>query len=162
MAPNRCCRFLPSPQGMRKKTICVFFCAGAWRPVPHEREKTIGARLQKKTLGARVVPPVGRRKRRTTLMSKKLDCKKTQCFLRPQMVFGGNRLGLATTSVCAAAVPFFCFFYYHASHFTTVVLFTIFCILLLVSILRVLALKLSRLKADVVRVRADINNPCSA
>ena len=30
------------------------------------------------------------------------------------------------------------------------------------SILRVLALKLSRLKADVVRVRADINNPCSA
>ena len=44
----------------------------------------------------------------------------------------------------------------------TVVLFTIFCILLLVSILRVLALKLSRLKADVVRVRADINNPCSA
>ena len=54
------------------------------------------------------------------------------------------------------------FFYYHASHFTTVVLFTIFCILLLMSILRVLALKLSRLKADVVRVRADINNPCSA
>ena len=75
------------------------------------------------------------------------------------MVFGGNRLGLATTSVRAAAVFFF---YYHASHFTTVVLFTIFCILLLMSILRVLALKLSRLKADVVRVRADINNPCSA
>ena len=80
MAPNRCCRFLPSPQGMRKKTICVFFCAGAWRPVPHEREKTIGARLQKKTLGARVVPPVGRRKRSTTLMLKKLHCKKNAMF----------------------------------------------------------------------------------
>ena len=34
VAPNRCHRFLPSPQGMRKKTSCVFLGgAGGWPTV---------------------------------------------------------------------------------------------------------------------------------
>ena len=85
VASNRCRRFLPSPQGMRRKTSCVFLGGAGGAPS-----------WQKKTQHHVDVRKVGLQK-------------KTQCFLRPQMVFGGNRLGLATTSVRAAAVPFFFF-----------------------------------------------------
>ena len=100
VASNRCRRFLPSPpQGMRKKTSCVFLGGVGGAPS-----------WQKKTQHHVDVKKVGLQK-------------KTQCFLRPQMVFGGNRLGLATTSVRAAAVLFFLYFFFTITRHTSPLLF---------------------------------------